>query len=126
MRHRNFIITATLSSLALLWLWAGERFPVQPFCIFHKLTGIPCPGCGGVRAVRLLLKGDVLQALYTNPLSIILCVCFAIILCIMFVDCLRNTDTALRLVKKQWRPLPTIIAIIVICANWIWNIFKEL
>jgi hypothetical protein len=41
------------------------------FCAFHKLTGLPCPFCGGTRATRSLLNGDWHQAIYLNPLSIV-------------------------------------------------------
>ncbi len=37
-------------------------------CIFHSVTGLYCPGCGGTRALRLLLHGDILQSLYYHPL----------------------------------------------------------
>lgn len=126
MRYRNFIIAASLSSLAILWVWAGESFPVQPFCVFKKLTGLPCPGCGGVRAIRLLMEGEVLQAFYTNPLSILFCVCILILLSLMLADCIRKTDVANRIIKKKWQPLPTAVVIVLILANWIWNIYKGL
>lgn len=126
MRYRNFIIAASLSSLAILWVWAGEGFPVQPFCVFKKLTGLPCPGCGGVRAIRLLMEGEVLQAFYTNPLSILFCVCILILLSLMLADCIRKTDVANRIIKKKWQPLPTAVVIVLILANWIWNIYKGL
>ena len=28
------------------------------FCLFRRLTGRPCPGCGGLRAVNGLAHGD--------------------------------------------------------------------
>lgn len=37
-------------------------------CIFHSVTGLYCPGCGGTRAARLLLQGNILQSLYYHPL----------------------------------------------------------
>lgn len=37
-------------------------------CIFHGVTGLPCPGCGSTRAFRCLARGDLLQALRFNPL----------------------------------------------------------
>lgn len=36
-------------------------------CIFHTVTELYCPGCGGTRAVRLLLEGRVLESLYYHP-----------------------------------------------------------
>lgn len=48
-------------------------------CIFHRVTGFYCPGCGGTRAVRLLLEGHILESLYHHPLvfyGVVLYVCF--------------------------------------------------
>ena len=35
-------------------------------CALLRLTGIPCPACGGLRAVNDLTHGEVLQALSSN------------------------------------------------------------
>ncbi len=37
-------------------------------CPFKRVTGIPCPGCGMTRAVRLVLQGDVAGATALHPL----------------------------------------------------------
>lgn len=37
-------------------------------CLFHLFTGYYCPGCGGTRAVRELLKGHILRSAYYHPL----------------------------------------------------------
>ena len=36
-------------------------------CMFHKLTGLYCPGCGGSRAVFLLLSGHPIQSFIYHP-----------------------------------------------------------
>ena len=43
-----------------------------PPCIFYKLTGLYCPGCGTGRALRALLEADVVTAFRMNPLGFIL------------------------------------------------------
>ncbi|MEU4834953.1 DUF2752 domain-containing protein [Streptosporangium sp. NPDC023615] len=43
-----------------------------PPCPFLVLTGLYCPGCGGLRAVHALAHGDPPAALGLNPLVVIL------------------------------------------------------
>ena len=40
-----------------------------PACVFHAVTGLPCPGCGTTRAALALLGGDPLAAFGFNPLA---------------------------------------------------------
>lgn len=50
-----------------LWNWMSRQgFP----CLFRRLTGLYCPGCGGTRALRYLLQGQVMKSLYYNPLVV--------------------------------------------------------
>lgn len=44
------------------------------FCPFLVLTGQPCPGCGGLRAVNDLTHGDVAAAVSSNLLAVVLIV----------------------------------------------------
>ncbi|WP_326828419.1 DUF2752 domain-containing protein [Streptosporangium sp. NBC_01810] len=39
-----------------------------PTCPFLMLTGLYCPGCGGLRTVHALVHGDPVTALGLNPL----------------------------------------------------------
>lgn len=39
-----------------------------PPCLFHAATGVPCPTCGGTRALLALGRLDALGALAFNPL----------------------------------------------------------
>lgn len=51
----------------LIWqikqLADGQGFP----CLFHLLTGFYCPGCGGTRAVQLLLRGEIGKSFQYHP-----------------------------------------------------------
>jgi hypothetical protein len=40
------------------------------YCPFLELTGLPCPGCGGLRAVSALTHGDLVGALSYNLLAV--------------------------------------------------------
>ncbi len=39
-------------------------------CVFHALSGLPCPLCGGTRAARAILHGDMESALRLNPTAL--------------------------------------------------------
>lgn len=54
--------TATAATIYLLptSLW--------PKCPIYFVTGLYCPGCGGLRAAHALLQGDVAAALNQNAL----------------------------------------------------------
>lgn len=42
-----------------------------PRCLFHDLTGLYCPGCGGQRALHALLNGRLGAALGFNALTVL-------------------------------------------------------
>lgn len=43
-----------------------------PPCPFLALTGLYCPGCGGLRAVHALAHGDLVAALGLNPFVVVM------------------------------------------------------
>lgn len=45
-----------------------------PACLFRKLTGVPCLGCGGTRCVRSLAGLDIAAAFAYSPLVTMLAV----------------------------------------------------
>jgi hypothetical protein len=71
-----FAIGAVLLALAALLAAAAlYRFdPAQhgfyPRCHFYALTGLQCPGCGGLRAGHALLHGQVAEAFRLNALFV--------------------------------------------------------
>ena len=38
-----------------------------PPCMFHRVTGYYCPGCGGTRAVFTFFRGDIVRAFKFHP-----------------------------------------------------------
>ncbi len=54
----------------------GIKYP----CIFNRVTHLCCPGCGGTRALRALLKGKILMSIYDYPPLI-----YAVIVYVVFM-----------------------------------------
>jgi hypothetical protein len=43
--------------------------PTFVLCLFRKVTGLPCPGCGMTRSFCALAKGNVHQSFLFHPLG---------------------------------------------------------
>ena len=56
---------------ALLYFFNPAAHGFFPVCMFHRVTGLNCPGCGGLRAVHQLLHGHLATAFRLNPLFIV-------------------------------------------------------
>jgi len=69
---------AGLGAVLVLFWFAPEQHAFYPRCLFHTLTGLECPGCGGLRAAHRLLHGDLAGAFHLNPLLVSLTPLFAI------------------------------------------------
>jgi len=73
-RMRAPLLTAAAGASAVVAL--RLRDPHQSgswgYCPFTYLTGLPCPGCGGLRAVNDLTHLEVGAALSSNALAVLL------------------------------------------------------
>jgi hypothetical protein len=64
------LVIVALAGAAILFLFNPAQYGFYPPCVFHKSTGLLCPGCGSLRAVHQLLHGHVAAALYFNALLV--------------------------------------------------------
>lgn len=63
-----------IGALGLLHVRDPHASGSYGFCPFLLLTGQPCPGCGGLRAMNNLTDGDVAGALSSNAMAVVLLV----------------------------------------------------
>lgn len=62
---------------AVLYFFNPSQHGFYPFCVFHRMTGLQCAGCGSLRALHQLLHGNVLEALRLNALTVLALPLFA-------------------------------------------------
>ena len=72
-RRSLYIIGLVILVCGALYIFLNRMFGfklegVLPPCLFHEMTGLYCPGCGGTRAFHLLIQGKVGASLYYHPL----------------------------------------------------------
>jgi hypothetical protein len=61
-----------LGAGAVVYFFNPSTHGFYPVCLFHQLTGLNCPGCGGTRSAYALLHGNVALALKDNALFVVL------------------------------------------------------
>ena len=66
------VSAAVLVAGAVLYFFNPSTHGFYPICLFHQITGLNCPGCGGTRSVYALLHGHFGLALKDNALFVIL------------------------------------------------------
>ncbi|MCD9153221.1 DUF2752 domain-containing protein [Aeromicrobium duanguangcaii] len=70
MRAPLLAAAAGVGALALLHVRDPHVDGAYGFCPFLVLTGRPCPGCGGLRAMNLLTRGDLAGAVSSNLVAV--------------------------------------------------------
>ncbi len=63
------VAAAAAVIVGLCWRWISEFIPP---CMFETITGLNCMACGATRATFALARGDLLTAVYYNPLYVVL------------------------------------------------------
>ena len=125
------LIVGTRNKYAYLAIiiMAGYALSVFP-CIFHTITGYPCPACGTRRALLILLNGNIYDSILVNPYGLLLVLLTAIYLTGMTIDFIRKKDQFQSWLTRAERHLMNkyILASIILLTilNWIWNIHKGL
>ena len=60
---------AVCCCLILFW-FDPQQSHFYPVCLFHRVTGLLCPGCGSLRALHQLLHGHLAAAFRFNPMLV--------------------------------------------------------
>lgn len=75
-RQRVWWLVVGLIALTVAAFQLYQRGPFGhswlPGCLFHRFTGLNCPGCGMTRAAYSTLHGRIGEAFRFNPLGMIL------------------------------------------------------
>jgi hypothetical protein len=86
--------------MAVVFFFDPAKNNFYPVCLFHKLTGLNCPGCGMTRALFALLHGHFLRALHDNALFVFSLAALAVWSMRFIFRKLKNQPAELKLSPK--------------------------
>ena len=117
----NILISSCLVLIFMALLTINTVNSIPHFCLFYKLTGLPCPGCGMIRSIQCLVDFELSESLSYNPCGILIIVSI-IIQIPMRIIALKNEYLFFRIDKLSQILTRLVIALLLIF--WIIHIIN--
>ncbi len=122
------LVAGSYGLLGYLYLRGNGGISAE-LCPINRITGIPCPSCGTARSVLLMLEGNLPASFMTNPLGYLAMFLLISIPVWVALDVLMKKNSLYRFFRKAEAFLKqnvwlAALLILLIIANWIWNITK--
>ena len=64
-------ILVVIACAVFYYIFDPLEWSFMPQCIFHKITGLQCVGCGSQRMIHALLHGDLHGAFAANAFALV-------------------------------------------------------
>ncbi|MCH5230233.1 MAG: DUF2752 domain-containing protein [Muribaculaceae bacterium] len=97
----------------IYYIFDPASSPWMPQCVFHKLTGLNCMGCGAQRMLHALFHGDIPGAFEAN--AFLLC-SLPLLAFLLFVELNRKRHPGL---YKRIHSLPVVVATVILLSAWL-------
>ncbi|WP_447041922.1 DUF2752 domain-containing protein [Streptomyces sp. DSM 118878] len=118
---RLLVPGALLASAAGAFAYVGAVDPNEPghypACPLLRLTGVYCPGCGGLRSAHAFVHGDLTTALGANALAVVGYVVLAAIWTVWVIRTVRGRPLRIELGTAGLWGLGALIALFTLVRN---------
>ena len=123
-RSLGLAVSVLLGAIILASIYCDCAAQKLSFCLFHSITGLPCPSCGMTRAFIAIGNGDIISAISFNPASILV----YITICIGLALALLQVVTGKKYIEALWTKIkgkvfPITLAVMVVA--WSYNLFNH-
>ncbi|WP_299531196.1 DUF2752 domain-containing protein [uncultured Streptomyces sp.] len=88
-----------------------------PVCPMLRLTGLLCPGCGGLRSAHAFAHGDLPAALGSNAVGVALYVAFAVFWVVWSVRAARGRPVRLAVPSGWWWGVGAVLLLFTVVRN---------
>jgi len=110
----------TLSFLLPMPSADGRIAHLPSVCLFHAVTGLPCPACGLTRSFVCLAHGHLTESLRYHPLGPLL---FAVMLATVIYALAERLRPGLRVsVTPHLRGLIPLCAVVIFLIAWVFRL----
>ncbi|MGC5532198.1 DUF2752 domain-containing protein [Streptomyces sp. SR-10] len=110
-----------LAAVAGAFAYVGSVDPNEsghyPVCPLLKLTGVLCPGCGGLRSAHAFIHGDLGAALEANAIATVGYFLFAAVWALWLVRAWRGQPLRIGLAPVWWWGVGAVLLIFTVVRN---------
>ncbi|MCS0636474.1 DUF2752 domain-containing protein [Streptomyces sp. LP05-1] len=111
----------TLAGVGAAFGYVGAVDPNEPghypVCPLFRLTGLYCPGCGGLRSAHAFAHGDLATALTDNALAVLGYGAFAVVMAVWLVRAVRGRAGRVAVPPVVWWAVGALAAVFTVVRN---------
>lgn len=127
MNRKDVFILILVYLFGIVWIVLNKCLNLSiTLCPTKKLWGIPCPGCGITRAIKLCLEGDLWAAVLMNPNIILVWIVLPIAPLILITQLKTRKDYIARINAFLDKKVYLVIILIAEGSIWIYNIVRHI
>ncbi|MEV0319601.1 DUF2752 domain-containing protein [Streptomyces sp. NPDC050658] len=119
--RRLAVPAGVLGAVVAAFAYVGTVDPNEPghypACPLLQLTGVFCPGCGGLRSAHAFVHGDLGTALGANALAVVGYGVFAVVWTLWAVRAARGRPLRIALGTAQLYGIGALIAVFTLVRN---------
>ncbi|MFE7777414.1 DUF2752 domain-containing protein [Streptomyces sp. NPDC057445] len=112
---------ATMAGVAAAFAYVGAIDPNEPghypVCPLLRLTGIYCPGCGGLRSAHAFIHGDLGAALGSNAIATVGYVVFGVVWAVWLARAVRDRPVRIGVRPALWWALGGVLLVFTVVRN---------
>ncbi|MEV7237814.1 DUF2752 domain-containing protein [Streptomyces sp. NPDC051020] len=112
---------AVMGAVIAAFGYVGAVDPNQPghypVCPMLQVTGLFCPGCGGLRSAHAVAHGDIAAAFGSNALAVVGYAIFAAVWVVWIVRASRGRPVRINLAPAYWWGIGAVLLIFTVVRN---------
>lgn len=111
----------TITAVAAAFAYVGTVDPNEPghypVCPLLSISGVFCPGCGGLRSAHAFIHGDLPAALGANAVAVVGYFVFAVVWVVWLIHAVRARPVKFTVRPVWWWSIGTVVVIFSVVRN---------